>query len=257
MPMLNTDWNPSLYLKYGKERTQPVIDLVSRIELDSPERIIDIGCGPGNSTAVLQKRWPQSRITGLDSSPSMIERAKEGGVEADWIIADASTVKFPGTWDLIFSNAAYQWISGQAALFHKLKANLKPGGIMAAQIPLFREMPMSKIISEIAMQQRWGFSAEEGKYLIHSQEEYYDILSGLFEHVELWVTDYIHIMNSHEAILEMMKSTALKSFLDQLENEEERKSYEGEILKGIEREYPLHMNDKVLYPFKRLFFIAR
>ncbi|MDC7218936.1 MAG: methyltransferase domain-containing protein [Spirochaetales bacterium] len=244
-------------MKYGRERTQPVIDLVSRIELNTPERIIDIGCGPGNSTAVLAGRWPKSRITGLDSSPAMIERARESGIEADWITADASTAQFPGTWDLIFSNAAYQWIPRQSELFHKLKANLKPGGIMAAQIPLFREMPMSRIIVEVGLQSRWGFSPQNEHYPTHSREEYYDILSGLFEHVEMWVTSYIHVMESHEAILEMMKSTALKPFLAQLDHEKERGDYEREILEGIKRDYPARGNNKVLYPFKRLFFIAK
>ncbi len=253
----NTDWNPSLYLKFGRERLQPTIDLVSRIELDRPDRIIDIGCGPGNSTAVLRGRWPDAEIAGLDNSPAMIERARESGIEADWIIADASAARFPGAWDLIFSNAAYQWMAGQSELFSKLRSNLKPGGVMAAQIPLFREMGMSEIISEEALKGRWNFDGVTGKLLIHSREEYYDILSGLFEHVDLWVTDYVHVMPSHEGILEMMKSTALKPFLAQLEFEEDRGAYEKEILKGIAREYPARGNGKVLFPFRRLFFIAK
>jgi trans-aconitate 2-methyltransferase len=252
----STDWNPSLYLKYGRERLQPTVDLASRIDLEAPKRIIDIGCGPGNSTSVLRGRWPEAEITGLDNSPAMIERARESGIEADWIIADASTVQFPGEWDLIFSNAAYQWIAGQSELFSKLRSNLMPNGIMAAQIPLFREMPMSGVISEEAIQPRWNFGAGNGHLMIHSREEYYDILSGLFEHVDLWVTDYIHVMPSHEAILEMMRSTALMPFLAQLEFEEDRRAYEKEILKGIGREYPARGNGKVLFPFRRLFFIA-
>ena len=253
----NTDWNPSLYLKFGRERLQPTVDLVSRIDREQPQRILDIGCGPGNSTAVLRNRWTEAEITGLDSSPAMIERARESGIEADWIIADASTARFPGAWDLIFSNAAYQWIAGQSELFHKLRSNLIPGGVMAAQIPLFMEMPMSRIISEEAIKPRWGFSGDFGRLMIHSREEYYDILSGLFEHVDLWVTDYIHVMESHESIFEMMQSTALKPFLSCLEIEEERAAYKEEILKGIEREYPARGNGKVLFPFRRLFFIAQ
>ena len=124
-----------------RERTRPVIDLVSRIELENPERIIDIGCGPGNSTAILAGRWPESRITGLDSSPAMIERARESGIEADWITADASAVSFPGTWDLIFSNAAYQWMAGQSELFHKLSSNLKPGASWRPRFPFSGRCP--------------------------------------------------------------------------------------------------------------------
>ena len=116
---------------------------------------------------------------------------------------------------------------------------------------------MSRIIGEEALQLRWGFKAGSGRLMIHSREEYFDILSGLFGNVELWVTDYVHVMESHESVLEMMRSTALKPFLSQLEFEEDRKDYERKILDGIRREYPARGNGKVLYPFKRLFFIAR
>jgi trans-aconitate methyltransferase len=73
---MKTTWNPGQYLKFRDERTRPSIDLACRISLAAPTRILDVGCGPGNSTEVLHDRWPAARITGLDSSPEMI--AQEG-----------------------------------------------------------------------------------------------------------------------------------------------------------------------------------
>ena len=108
---LMSDWKPSLYLKFEKERTQPAIDLVNRIEIKSPKRIIDIGCGPGNSTKVLQEKWEKAEIIGIDSSSAMIEKAKENYAGIDFIQYDASSdLSFLGKFDIIFSNAAFQWI---------------------------------------------------------------------------------------------------------------------------------------------------
>lgn len=147
--MSKKDWNPDLYLKFNKERTQPSIDLVSRILVDNPSKIIDIGCGPGNSTQVLVQRWPHSKIFGVDNSPAMIEKAQNDYPNQNWEILDAGKDEFPDTYDIIFSNATIQWIPNHAELFRKLFHNLNEKGLIAIQTPLFWDMPLGKAIEKL------------------------------------------------------------------------------------------------------------
>ena len=116
---MKKDWNPELYLKFDKERTQPSIDLVKRINFDKPERILDIGCGPGNSTQILVLRWPDSEIIGIDNSPAMIEKARKDYPKQEWRILDAGTDEITGIFDIVFSNATIQWIPDHIKLLNK------------------------------------------------------------------------------------------------------------------------------------------
>ena len=120
--MKNKDWNPELYLKYNKERIQPSIDLVSRINFDNPRNIIDIGCGPGNSTHVLTERWPDAKITGIDNSPAMIEKAQNDYPSQTWKVMDAGNLVFDEKYDIVFSNATIQWIPDHKKLLADFKS---------------------------------------------------------------------------------------------------------------------------------------
>jgi trans-aconitate 2-methyltransferase len=257
---MNTkDWIPNLYLKFDKERTQPSIDLVSRIDIDHPSRIIDIGCGPGNSTQALVHRWPDSEIIGIDNSPAMIEKAKEDYPNQDWQLLDAGTDEIDGTFDIVFSNATIHWIPGHANLVNKFHNMLSDNGILAIQIPLFWDMPLGKSIASIAEYNRWNSKTQGVKELftIHDSSFYYDILSELYHSVDIWETDYIHILDSQISILEMIRSTGLRPFLDRLTNDRDKKDFETLVLDEIKKDYPLQKDGKVLFPFKRLFFTAK
>ena len=256
--MNKKDWNPDLYLKFNRERIQPSIDLVSRIKFDSPSRIIDIGCGPGNSTQILVQRWPDSKIIGIDSSPAMIEKANKDYPDQNWKILDAEKDEFQGTYDIIFSNATIQWIPDHAGLLKKFFHFLNKKGLIAIQIPQFYDMPLGKSIDKIAKDNRWN-SATRGvtdSYTIHNYSYYFDQLSLLSNEIDMWETDYMHIMDSHDSILEMIRSTGLKPYLDKLEARKDKKDFEAQILMEITNDYPLQKNGKVIFPFKRLFFIA-
>lgn len=251
------DWNPDLYLKFDKERIQPSIDLVSRIKIDNPSRIIDIGCGPGNSTQVLFQAWPDAMIIGVDNSPAMIEKAKKDYPNQNWVILDAGKDEIQGTFDIIFSNATIQWIPNHADLLKKLHAILDEKGLIAIQIPLFWDMPIGKAIIKTAGDNRWVSATKGVKELftIHNYSYYFDQLSQLYYSVDIWETSYMHIMDSHFSILEMIRSTGLRPYLDRLDNKE-KKDFEAQVLIEINKDYPEQKNGKVIFPFKRLFFIA-
>jgi trans-aconitate 2-methyltransferase len=256
---MSKDWNPDLYLKFNQERTQPSIDLVSRIGFDKPNNIIDIGCGPGNSTQVLVSRWPGSKITGIDNSPAMIEKAKEDYPKQDWYIIDAGNEEIKGKYDIVFSNATIQWIPNHASLLKKFHALLSGHGLLAIQVPLFWDMPIGQKLLEIGSNDRWNSATKRVKELftIHDPSFYYDHLSDLFNSIDIWVSDYFHILSSQSSILEMIRSTGLRPYLDSLKSEFDRKAFEELVFQEIVKDYPLQKDGKVLFPFKRLFFIAR
>jgi len=252
------DWNPDLYLKFNRERTQPTIDLVTRIKSDSPFKIIDIGCGPGNSAQILAQRWPDSMITGIDNSPAMIEKAKKDYPNQNWILLDAEKDEFPDTYDIIFSNATIQWIPNHTELLKKLSDILNKKGLIAIQIPQFWDMPLGKAIEKISEDSRWK-SVVRGVtelFTIHNYSFYYDQLSLRFNEIDMWETYYMHIMDSHFSILEMIRSTGLKPYLDKLDSEKDKQDFEAQVLMEIKSDYPAQKNGKVIFPFRRLFFIA-
>ncbi|MBN2440253.1 MAG: methyltransferase domain-containing protein [Spirochaetales bacterium] len=253
------DWNPEHYLQFRSERTQPSIDLISRIEFDNPSLILDIGCGPGNSTRVLAERWPQSHVIGLDNSETMIEKAKNDYPEMEWILAEAATYEPERKADILFSNAAIQWMDHHDTLLQKFYHLLSDNGLLAVQVPLFRDMPLGKCIDRIARDTRWKYQLEDVSTLltIHNYSFYYDILSSLFNSTEVWETHYMHVLDSHLSILEMIRSTGLKPYLSRLADDIPKKKFEQEVLKSIEEDYPIQKNGKVIFPFHRLFFIAR
>ena len=253
------DWDPAHYLKYGNERTQPSIDLVNRIAINSmPEHILDMGCGPGNSTHILRQRWPESRLTGIDNSHSMIEKAKNDYPGEEWILSDAAGFITDIKFDIIFSNAAIQWMPDHKNLLDKLYNMLSDNGVIAIQIPEFEDMILGRIISSVSGRERW--KKKTGKcselFTYHDSHYYYDVLADKMKLVDMWETDYIHVMASHQSIIDWIKSTGMKPYLDSLSDENDKIDFENEVLIEVEKSYPLKLNGKVLFPFKRLFFIA-
>jgi trans-aconitate 2-methyltransferase len=197
-------------------------------------------------------------IIGIDNSPAMIEKAKKDYPNQNWKILDAEKDEFPGTYDIIFSNAAIQWIPNHTELLKKLFHILNKKGLIAIQIPQFWDMPLGKAIEKIAKDNRWN-SATRGVtelFTINSYSYYFDQLSLLFNEIDMWETYYMHIMDSHFSILEMIRTTGLKPYLDILETEKDKEDFETQVLMEITSDYPIQKNGKVIFPFKRLFFIA-
>jgi len=250
------DWQPDLYMQFKSERTQPSIDLVSKINKPAPKSIIDFGCGPGNSTQILADRWPEAKIVGIDSSSSMIEKAKQDFPEQEWEVADASTYEPFKKFDIVYSNAAIQWIPNHKVLLAKFYDMLSDDGVVAVQVPQFWDMQLGKVIENIANQTQWKSKTGNVSELftIHDYIFYYDIMYDLFNKIEIWETHYLHMMENHMAIIEMMRSTGLKPYFERLADDSEKKEFEDAVLKDLKNVYPRQKNGKVLLPFKRLFF---
>ena len=253
-----SDWNPQQYLKFGDERTQPSIDLVARIKLERPGTIIDLGCGPGNSTRILRERWPDAETAGLDSSEEMIDKARKDFPDGDWIVGDAAKVPLDLKYDLVFSNAVLQWIPNHEALLPRLFRMVSPGGALAVQVPATRESPLHRALLEVAHRPEWRiFTAACGNLLnYHNGEYFYRLLYPLTEQIVLWETTYFHLLSSQRDIVEWYKGTGMRPFLESLPDDRSRAAFEEEVLEECRRSYPVEGNGKVLYPFRRVFFIA-
>lgn len=128
-------WNAAHYLKYRDERTRAAGDLAARIKLDAPATIADLGCGPGNSTQILRDRWPNAEIIGIDNSTEMLESAREDFPAHNWVLADISDWNPDRHFDLLYSNAALQWVANHGLLIRELFKTVAPGGAFAFQIP--------------------------------------------------------------------------------------------------------------------------
>lgn len=253
-------WNALQYLKFERERTQPATDLAARLDLSSPHRILDLGCGPGNSTAVLKNRFPEAQITGADSSGSMVEAARKDYPELEFIQRDISTElnKLPHDLDIAFSNACLQWVPDHPALLPRLMSLLKPGGLLAVQIPMNHQEPIHKIIERTAAQSPWNQRIPYMRlFYTLSQEEYFDILADIASDFTIWQTTYLHRMPSHQAIMDWYSSTGLRPYLDAAVDEEVRNGFYHEVFRQVQEEYPIQKNGEIMFRFPRFFFIAK
>jgi trans-aconitate 2-methyltransferase len=254
-------WNPEQYLQFDEERSRPCRDLVARIDLPAPRSVIDLGCGPGNSTAVLAARWPDAAITGLDSSPEMIAAARERSPERQWIrgeIGHWARVPGPG-FDLVFSNAALQWVREQDAVFPGLLRRVRPGGALAVQMPSKWDSPAHRIMRELAASPVWAHRmarAHEADWRTETAGYYYDVLAPLASRIDLWETEYLHVMDTVQDIVEWYRGTGLRPFLEALASEAERSAFIEEFTDRIRPHYLPRKNSKVLFPFRRMFLVA-
>lgn len=250
-------WNSEQYLKFTVQRTQPAVDLAKRITGVQPEKILDIGCGPGNSTAVLKKSFPGAYILGVDNSENMIRKAKETYTGIDFRICDATAeLDALDTYDVVFSNACLQWIPNHREFIPSLFNKLNKNGVLAVQIPMNGQEPLFKIIDDIVSQPERGFSlinTETNETL--RPEEYFDILSSCTDIFELWETVYYHRMPSFQAMTEWVKGTRLRPYINALD-EEKAKCLENDIVKRAAGIYDVQENGEIIFKFRRFFFTA-
>lgn len=253
-----TDWNSTQYLKFESERTQPAIDLVNRINLKNPKKIIDIGCGPGNSTQVLAKKYPNAYILGVDNSENMVATAKKNNPDLDFCMCDVSheLSLLHNDFDIVFSNACIQWVPHHKQLLKDLLGLLNKDGILAVQIPMNYHEPIHQIIGEVCSSQKWkGYFSDPRIFYTLTQGEYFDVLSEISVTFNLWETTYYHVMKSHDDILEWYRGTGLRPYLSVL-GDDKKAEFENDIMDHIVQRYPKQNNGEIIFRFPRFFFMA-
>ncbi|MFE6053432.1 methyltransferase domain-containing protein [Kitasatospora sp. NPDC056446] len=255
-------WDPAQYLRFADERTRPLRDLLARVPaLPHPgeERILDIGCGPGNSTAVLRERWPHARLTGIDDSAPMLATARtEGEPTADYLLADARDHDpAPARPDLIVSNAALQWVEGHLGLVPRWAAALRSGGAVAFQVPGNFDAPSHTLLADLRRSARWRALTGEDAVRpgVHPPERYLDALAAAGCRPDVWETTYLTLLPGPDPVLEWVKGTALRPVLSRLADPADRAAFLAEYGRLLREAYPAGPSGTV-FPFRRIFAVG-
>jgi trans-aconitate 2-methyltransferase len=251
-------WNPQQYLKFAQPRLRPALDLIARIDTAQPATIYDLGCGTGNITQLLAQRWPEARISGIDDSADMLAQAAQQPSRIQWVQQNLATWQAPAAADLIFSNAALHWLPEHRALFPGLVAMLAPGGLLAVQMPRNFLAPSHIAIYETVRGGAWRDRLEALVVPppVHEPQFYHSLLQPHAHTLDLWETEYLHVLTGTDPVKEWTKGTWLKQFLDRLV-EPERGDFEAQYAQRVARAYPPLANGQTLLPFRRLFLILQ
>lgn len=250
-----SEWNPEKYLLFQKQRTQPTVDLANRIRDCRPQTVADIGCGPGNSTEILKAVFPNAKICGIDNSEAMLAKAR--AAHSDIVFQLGSADNLRNSYDLLFSNACLQWLPAHETLLPNLMSHLNDGGTLAVQMPKSQQEPLFQIIRTVAAESKRDFSQVHfEQHDILSPDAYYTILSACTRRFEIWESTYYHILPSHQSMIEWVRSTRLRPYLDVL-SPAEQAEFENRILQKAKEAYPLTEHGEVIFKFNRYFFVAQ
>lgn len=249
-------WDPGQYLKYADERGRPFADLISRVAAERPGYVVDLGCGPGNLTATLIRRWPSAYVEGVDSSTEMIEKATTVAVPGrlEFHVGDLRQWEPHRPVDVLVSNATLQWVPDHIRLLPKLVRVLAPGGWLAFQVPGNFSEPSHEILRELAGEPRWGLG-DIAFPSSHQPAEYVAALATVGCRVDAWETTYLHILSGADPVFEWISGTGARPVLAAL-GPEARAEFSAVFKARLREAYPPRNYGTVL-PFRRIFAVAR
>jgi trans-aconitate 2-methyltransferase len=252
-------WSASQYLKFEDERTRPARDLLEQVPGDRIETAIDLGCGPGNSTELIATRFPNAKLSGMDSDDNMLESATKRLPGVNFFKADLGHWQPEAPVDLLFSNAVFQWVPDHINVLKRLMGSLKPGGTLAIQMPDNLSEPTHRMMEETALEGPWADRFKDGRgrrFSLPSPADYVNALSPFSDKVDVWHTIYYHRLANADAIVEWVKGTGLRPWLDALDAAD-RPTYLQQYAAKIAASYPRLEDGRVLLRFPRFFLIAR
>ena len=257
--ILEMTWSAKQYVNFEDERTRPVRDLVAALPPIEARSVIDLGCGPGNSTEVLALRFPGAAVRGLDSSPDMIAAARQRLPRALFSIGGIEEWKDAGPFDVILANAVLHWVPNHATLLPSLITKLTDHGGLAIQMPDNLDGPAHRLMREVAADGPWApapAEASAARTPIGDADWYYELLRPLCSKVDVWRTTYYHrLSGGPSAIVEWFKGSGLRPFLEPL-GSLQRAAYLERYTAAVGRAYPTLADGSVLLPFPRLFMVA-
>lgn len=251
-------WDPDVYNRYADERGRPFVELLTRIRVDSATAVVDLGCGPGNLTAMLAERWPAADVIGVDSSADMVASAAEHATDRlRFVEGDLATWQPEGPVDVVIANAALHWVPGHVDLIAEFARWLRPGGALGFQVPDNFDEPSHTLLLELRVSSRWRDRLADGADRTAGVERPGRYLRALVDaglDADVWQTEYLHVLPGDDAVLNWVRGTALRpvlSILDADEHHEFVASY-AEALRGA---YPKHEFGTV-FPFRRTFAVG-
>ncbi len=250
-------WNPSQYLAFAGPRMQPAIDLLARIPLDAPGTVVDLGCGPGNITALLRRRWPDAAIAGLDNSAAMLDRARTANPAESFENVDIGAWNPDQPCAVIYTNAALQWVPDHAKLLPRLAGYVAPGGVLAMQIPRNFEAPSHRLMLDVIQEGPWREKLEPVWAAIPTEDPgyYRRLMLPLTRNLDIWETEYLQVLDGDNPVAAYTRGSWLTRYLDPLD-EAWRGAVEASYQDKVRAAYPPEPDGKTLFPFRRLFMIA-
>jgi len=252
-------WSAKQYVTFEDERTRPARDLLAAIPTPEARSVVDIGCGPGNSTELLVERFPGAKVQGLDSSPDMIDAARKRLPQLQFEVADIDKWADEGPFDVIFANAVLQWVPDHAMLLPALAGKLAQGGSLAIQMPDNLNEPSHRLMREVAANGPWASKlagAAGQRTEMADASAYFSMLRLHCARVDVWRTTYHHqLVGGASGVVEWFKGSGLIPFLSPL-TEAERAEYLAQYLAEVAKAYPALADGSVLLPFPRLFIVA-
>jgi trans-aconitate 2-methyltransferase len=256
-PPASSDWSPAHYLRFEDERTRAARDLLAAVPLARAAKIVDVGCGPGNSTELLAARFPDAAITGLDSSPAMLAEARRRLAGVTFAEADANDWVPEPDADLVFANAVYHWIPHHLEQLPRVLAALRPGGVVAVQMPDNLAEPSHRLMRTVAEEGPWaGRLAGAVRQPLPPPRAYYEALAPHAARIDIWRTAYNYVLADAATIVDLVSSTGLRPFLEPL-SEAERAVFVADYTARIAQAYPPMADGRVLMPFPRFFVVAQ
>lgn len=259
-------WDPSRYLQYEDARLRPALDLLARVPLVRPSTIVDLGCGAGNVAQWIARRWPEARIVGVDADAAMLDRARTVTAGASstftWVRADIGAWRSDAPVDLVFSNAALHWLDGHGQLFPSLASQVATGGVLAVQMPANFDAPSHAILRDVARSPRWRGAVGDRVLVdpVHAPARYLEWLAPHASGVDVWTTEYLQQLaarsDGEHPVVAWLKGSALVPLLGAL-HDADRAAFVGDYASRIAEAYVPRSDGSVLFPFRRLFVIAR
>jgi trans-aconitate 2-methyltransferase len=250
-------WDPDVYLAFADHRSRPFYDLVLRVGAERARRVVDLGCGPGNLTKYLTKRWPAAVIEAMDSSPEMVAAAQERGIDAT--TGDLRTWKPKPDTDVVISNAALHWVPEHPELLVRWAGELASGSWIAVQLPGNFETPSHAAVRAVARRERYAKAMRDIPFrvgaVVHPPVYYADLLMDAGCKVDVWETTYLHQLTGEHPVLEWITGTALVPVKERL-SEEAWQEFRKELIPLLDDAYPARPDGTTIFPFRRVFIVA-
>jgi trans-aconitate 2-methyltransferase len=251
-------WDPNKYLDFADHRSRPFFDLISRVRADEPRRVADLGCGPGNLTETLAARWPGAVVEAMDSSPEMVDAARERGIAAS--VGDVREWAPAPDTDVVVSNAVFQWVPGHDELLTRWAKQLPAGAWLAFQVPGNFDAPSHVRLRELVREPRWQ---ERLASVVLREDDavlgpagYAGLLADAGCEVDAWETTYLQRLTGEDPVLEWVTGTALRPIRSALDGADWAQ-FRAELAPRLRTEYPMRTDGTTWFPFRRVFVVAR
>lgn len=261
-------WDPAQYERFADQRERPALELLARVPEVRARTVWDLGCGTGSITRRLRERFPEARVVGVDRSPEMLAQARAGasgssarglaGGAIAWREADLATWRPDEPADVIFSNAALHWIEDHDELFERLVASLRPGGVLAVQMPRNHGAASHRAVRATLADLDRGSPELRARMARPPVDEPLDYWRRLAPHarpVDVWESEYVQELAGPDAVLEWLRGTTLRPVLAELTSPE-RAAFEADLARRLAEAYPPGPDGRTPFPFRRLFVVA-